>query len=82
MPGCLAIEGYTIGCDNPGHGGIKKVYLVERAGLTFTGTTEGEIKRLTLSSDYTGYTYDFLRDSSNFSFPGVGDGQEFTGNTT
>lgn len=74
MP-CLTLTGYAKGCDQS-IGGIKKVFIVERAGLNLTGMTVtlGEVSGLTYVNGFTGYTYDFLKDNSNWTEPLVGDG--------
>ena len=73
MP-CLSLTGYAKGCDQS-LGGIKKVWLVEKVGLSTGMTiTLGEVSGLTLLTGYSGYTYDFLKDNSNWVQPIVGDG--------
>jgi len=73
--GCLTIAGYTKGCD-ASYGGISKVFIIEKAGLDITGmtVTSGEISALSVLEGYSGYTYDFLKDNSNWTEPIVGDG--------
>ena len=72
---CLTIAGYSKGCD-ASYGGIKKVAIYEKAGLDTTGmtVTSGEITTLSVLGGYTGYSYDFLKDNSNWTEPIVGDG--------
>lgn len=77
MAVCLTLSGYAKGCDATGYGSIKKVVLFEKAGLVFSGLTitQGEVTSgLTLATGYSGYTYDTLKDNSDFSSPHVGDG--------
>ena len=73
--GCITIAGYSKGCD-ASYGGIKKVAIYEKAGLDLSGmtVTSGEITSITIDSGYTGYSYDFLKDNSNWTEPIVGDG--------
>jgi len=73
--GCITIQGYTKGCDSS-YGGIKKVAIYEKAGINTTGmtVTDGLISVIEIYSGYTGYTYDFLKDNSNWTEAIVGDG--------
>lgn len=73
--GCITIAGYSKGCD-ASYGGIKKVAIYEKAGLDITDMTvvSGEITTIDINSGYTGYSYDFLKDNSNWTEPIVGDG--------
>jgi len=75
MANCSNIAGYVRGCDRSS-GGIKKIAFFEWAGLDLTGATitAGVISGLTVYTGYSGYTYDFLEDNSNFTFPAIGDG--------
>lgn len=73
MASCLTLTGYDKGCDDS-VGGIKTIYFVEKQGLSGFGIDTGEITGVTLSSDYTGYTYDFVKDNSGWVEPTVGDG--------
>ena len=74
MAKCLTLTGYAKGCDQS-LGGIKKLVLFERAGLS-GGTTfvSGETTVLALLSGYTAYSYDYLKDNSNWTEPIAGDG--------
>ncbi len=73
--GCISNQGYTKGCDSS-YGGIKKVGIFEKAGLDLDNMTvvDGDITALSVNAGYTGYTYDFLKDNSNWTEPIVGDG--------
>lgn len=74
--GCLTLAGYSKGCD-ASHGGIKTIALFEKAGLDIDNATitTGEITGLDMTSDlYSGFTYDFLIDNTNWTQPVVGDG--------
>lgn len=73
MASCLTLSGYDKGCDYS-VGGIKTLWLVEKAGLSGFEISDGQITGLTLSSDYTGHTYDFLKENSDWKEPSVGDG--------
>lgn len=72
--GCIAITGYAKGCDSS-YGGIKKVAIYEKAALSWYGVVAGVVTGLTINTTgYTGYTFDFLKDNSNWTEPIVGDG--------
>jgi len=72
---CLSNSGYAKGCDSS-YGGIKKIAIYEKAAFNLTGmtVTAGVVSASTLYSGYTGYTYDFLKDNSNWTEAIVGDG--------
>lgn len=72
---CLSNTGYAKGCD-ASYGGIKKIAIYEKAAFNLTGmtVTDGAVSALTIYDGYTGYTYDFLKDNSNWTEPIVGDG--------
>ena len=73
--GWITIAGNAKGCDSS-YGGIKKVAIYEKAGLDLTGATitDGEITSIDIVAGYSGYSYDFLKDNSNWTEPIVGDG--------
>lgn len=73
--GCLTLAGYTKGCDGS-YGGIKQIAIFEKAGINTTGMTvsNGEVTDSEMYDGYTGYTYDFLKDNSNWTEAIVGDG--------
>jgi len=73
--GCLTIAGYTKGCDSS-FGGIKQVAIYEKAAFDWTGATiaNGVISAVTMYDGYTGATYAFLKDNSNWTEAIVGDG--------
>lgn len=75
MANCSNIVGYTRGCDRSS-GSIQKMAIFEWAGIDVTGATitGGIVSGLTVLAGYSGYTYEFLEDNSNFTFPAVGDG--------
>jgi hypothetical protein len=72
---CINISGYNDVCDES-YGGIKKVAIFEHKGLKFSDATitSGQITELDLEDGYSGYTYDFLKDNSNFTDADIGDG--------
>lgn len=72
---CLTMAGYSRGCD-ASYGGIKKVGIYEYAAFNWTGATvnSGTMSALTIYDGYTGFTYEFLKDNSNWTEPIVGDG--------
>jgi hypothetical protein len=73
--GCISIAGYSKGCDSS-YGGIKKVAIYEKAAFDWTGmtVTNGTVSAVTLYDGFTGFTYDFLKDNSNWTEAIVGDG--------
>ncbi len=73
--GCITIGGYTRGCD-ASYGGIKQIAIYEKAAFDWTGATiaDGIISSVDIYDGYTGATYDFLKDNSNFTEAIVGDG--------
>lgn len=73
--GCITNAGYSKGCD-ASYGGIKKVVIYEKAGLNLDDmtVTDGTISALSVVDGYSGYSYDFLKDNSNFTEAIVGDG--------
>lgn len=73
MANCLSLTGYAKGCD-ASLGGIKKVALFEKAGLSGATIASGEMTGLVMLAGYSAYTYDFLKDNSNYTQPIVGDG--------
>ena len=72
---CLTMAGYTRGCD-ASFGGIKKVGIYEYEAFNWTGATvtDGTMSALDIYTGYTGFTYEFLKDNSNWTEPIVGDG--------
>lgn len=71
---CLNLNGYTRGCDDS-VGGIKKVVIFEHSGVTdFSVDVSGELTDLTLDAGTNAYTYEFLRDNSNYTDAMLGDG--------
>lgn len=72
---CLTNAGYAKGCD-ASYGGIKKIAIYEKAAFNLTGmtVTAGVVTSVDLKNGYTGYTYDFLKDNSNWTEAIVGDG--------
>ncbi len=73
---CLSLAGYSRGCD-ASFGGIKKVGIYEYAAINWTGATvtDGTVSALDVYSGYSGFSYDFLKDNSNWTEPIVGDGK-------
>jgi hypothetical protein len=77
--GCLTISGYAKGCDSS-YGGIKQIAIYEKAAFDWTGATitDGIISAVTLYDNFSGATYDFMKDSSNWSEAIIGDGIQTT----
>jgi hypothetical protein len=73
--GCITNSGYAKGCDSS-YGGIKKVAIYEKAAFNLTGmtVTDGTVSAVDINEGFTGYTYDFLKDNSNWTEAIVGDG--------
>lgn len=72
---CITNLGIAKGC-NTSIGGIKKVVIYEMTGLDTTGATisDGEVTVLAITSGFSGYSYDFLKDNSFAGEAIVGDG--------
>lgn len=71
---CLNLSGYAKGCDDS-IGGIKKVVIVETGEIDDYSISEaGQLTGITLGTEGTAHSYDYLRDNSNFTDGIIGDG--------
>ena len=72
--GCMTIQGISYDLCDSSRGGIKRVAIYEKSSLDLDTmvVTDGEVTSLTASSP--GFTYNFLKDNSNWVEAIVGDG--------
>ncbi|MCA9496064.1 MAG: hypothetical protein KC589_03915 [Nanoarchaeota archaeon] len=74
MASCMTISGIEGACGSF-HGGIKAVSIIEYKAInSITDTVAGYVDAITYNNGYSGATYEFLQENSNWTQPPVGDG--------
>jgi len=73
MAGCLTLAGLEDACGGS-IGGIKTVKVIEFEGEESFTESDGLVSAIVWTEEYSGATFEFLKDNSNWVEPSVGDG--------